>query len=58
MGVLKDKVADSLQDLEGIIFGENFGKISDIQVGPDGYLYILTHYKNNAQIFRIVPINS
>jgi|InoplaM3SPM_1038593.scaffolds.fasta_scaffold00004_10 glucose/arabinose dehydrogenase len=58
MGVLKDKVADSLQDLKGIIFGENFGKISDIQVGPDGYLYILTHYKNNAQIFRIVPINS
>jgi glucose/arabinose dehydrogenase len=56
-GVLKDKVADSSQDLEGIVFGENFGKISDIELGPDGYLYILSHHKNNVQIFRIVPIN-
>jgi glucose/arabinose dehydrogenase len=56
-GVLKDKVADSSQDLRGIIFGENFGKISDIEVGPDDYLYVLSHIKNNVQIFRIVPIN-
>lgn len=55
-GVLKDKVADNDQDLAGIIFGENFGHISDIKLGPDGYLYILSNTKNNVQIFRIVPM--
>jgi len=54
--VLEDKVADSLQDLEGIIFGEN-GKISDIEVVPDEYLYLLSHHKNNVQIYKIVSIN-
>jgi aldose sugar dehydrogenase len=36
-----------------LIFAEDFGEISDVQVGPDGYLYIVS-YKQGA-IFRIVP---
>jgi aldose sugar dehydrogenase len=38
---LDDKVADTLQEIQGIIFGKGFGVITDIQVGADGYLYIL-----------------
>jgi aldose sugar dehydrogenase len=38
---LGDKVADTLQEIQGIIFGKGFGVITDIQVGSDGYLYIL-----------------
>ena len=38
---LDDKVADTLQENQGIIFGKGFGVITDIQVGSDGYLYIL-----------------
>lgn len=38
---LDDKVADTLQEIQGIIFGKGFGVITDIQVGSDGYLYIL-----------------
>jgi glucose/arabinose dehydrogenase len=38
---LDDKVADTVQEIQGIIFGKGFGVITDIQVGSDGYLYIL-----------------
>jgi len=55
---LRDKVADSLEELERITFGQGFGRITDFQVGPDGYLYILTHNWNfDGAIFRIVPAN-
>jgi glucose/arabinose dehydrogenase len=38
--------------MEGIIFGKDFGAITDIEVGPDGYLYIVGF---QGTIFRIVP---
>jgi hypothetical protein len=41
-GDLEDKVADNIDELEGIIFGEGFGGITDMEVGPDGYLYVLS----------------
>lgn len=56
-GPLRDRVANSSQELEDIIFAENFGVITDMDLGPDGYLYILSHDKNNVGIFRIVPAN-
>ncbi len=33
-------------------FGEGFGGITDLQIGPDGFLYVLAI---NGAIFRIVP---
>ena len=50
---LSDKVADKDQENEGIIFGKGFGSISDLEVGPDGYLYIVSH--GQGAIYRIVP---
>lgn len=41
-GSLKDKVADASSELKDTVFGQGFGPITDIQVGPDGYLYILS----------------
>jgi glucose/arabinose dehydrogenase len=41
-GPLKDLIADSPNEYERILFGKGFGNITDIAVGPDGYLYILT----------------
>ncbi len=49
---LADKLADSDDENEGIIFGKGFGAITDIEVGPDGYLYIVGF---QGTIFRIVP---
>jgi glucose/arabinose dehydrogenase/plastocyanin len=44
---LADKAADSRDELKkgGVIFGTGFGGITDIQVGPDGYLYVLSLYQ-------------
>jgi glucose/arabinose dehydrogenase len=56
-GSLKDRVANSTQELEDVVFAENFGVITDMDIGPDGYLYILSHNENKVGIFRIVATN-
>src|SRR5215212_1754678 len=63
-GLLADKVADSDSELEstvaadngnggGIIFGKGFGGITDLEVGPDGFLYVVSI--GQGAIYRIVP---
>jgi glucose/arabinose dehydrogenase len=54
-GVLEDKIADNNTELENVIFGQWFDGITDIDVGPDGYLYILSRKADNVYIYRIVP---
>jgi hypothetical protein len=36
-----DRIANRSSELSDAIFGQGFGGITDIKVGPDGYLYIL-----------------
>ena len=50
---LDDKVADDDSETEDIVFGEGFGSISDVEVGPDGYLYVVSI--GLGGIYRIVP---
>lgn len=51
---LSDQVADDEEEISDIIFGSGFGDgITDIEMGPDGFLYILTF---NGSIYRITPI--
>jgi glucose/arabinose dehydrogenase len=50
---LNDKVADSDRELKDVILADGFNSITDIEVGPDGYLYIMSVY--DGKIFRIVP---
>jgi len=54
-GVLADKIANNATENEGIIFGEGFGGITDLEVGPyDGYLYIVS--LGHGAIYRIVSV--
>ena len=41
-GDLRDKIANNGDELQEIIFGQAFGGITDLEVGPDGYLYVLS----------------
>jgi aldose sugar dehydrogenase len=41
---LADTIANSADELENIILAQGFGAITDMEVGPDGNLYILTLY--------------
>jgi glucose/arabinose dehydrogenase len=53
-GPLANEVANSQDQMQqgGIILGKGFGLITDLQVGPDGYLYVLGY---DGTIYRIVP---
>ena len=57
-GPLSDKTADTNSETGSIIFGRNFGIITDLVLGPDGNLYVLTNYKHDGTIFRISAKNS
>ncbi|MFX0212212.1 MAG: PQQ-dependent sugar dehydrogenase [Candidatus Hodarchaeota archaeon] len=50
-GLTTDLVADNKQELEEIIFGQGFGTITDIETGPDGWLYICSY--SQGAIYRV-----
>lgn len=52
---LADLIADNNAELTAVTLGTGFGEITDIETGPDGYLYILSL---NGSLYRIVPATS
>ncbi len=56
-GALADKVANTPSELQDVIFAKGFGTITGMELGPDGYLYILADYLRDGTIFRISPID-
>jgi len=45
---LSDRVAINMDDLKGIILGRGFGGITDIVIGPDGNIYVLSLYQGSV----------
>ncbi len=41
-GDLEDLLYSKKEDSSSIVFGENFGVVTDLKVGPDGYLYVVS----------------
>jgi glucose/arabinose dehydrogenase len=58
-GPLADTIVSNPTEMQGVILGHGFGRITDIKTGPDGYLYILSVSRAAASkqgtIFRILP---
>lgn len=52
ISALADKKVDSTVESIPIIFGQGFGGITDIQIGPDGYMYVLSF---TGDLYRVVP---
>ena len=53
-GPLADKVAETRDTgIEDVVFAEGFGGITDLEVGPDGYLYVVS--LGHGAIYRILP---
>jgi hypothetical protein len=50
---IPDLVVDTEEEQSSIIFGNGFGPVTDLETGPDGYLYVLSH--DTGVIYRIVP---
>jgi aldose sugar dehydrogenase len=49
-GSLRDRIAGNQDELQQAILAHGFNGITDIEVGPDGYLYVLSYA---GEIFRI-----
>jgi glucose/arabinose dehydrogenase len=45
---IADKVVDTKNETQNVIFAKGFGAITDMEVGPDGYLYVLSLYQGGA----------
>ncbi|HKP88026.1 MAG TPA: PQQ-dependent sugar dehydrogenase [Blastocatellia bacterium] len=55
---LADRVADNLDkhdltESESLLIGQNFGKVTDIQTGPNGHLFVVS--LSNGAIYEIFP---
>ncbi len=50
--LLVDREVNDPKENQPIVFGQGFGGISDIEVGPDGYLYVLSY---TGSLFKILP---
>ena len=56
---LTDFVADNEQEMSAISLGTDFGGITDIETGPDGFLYILTLDRESdgeGKIYKITQL--
>ena len=56
-GNLTDLVLNENDNSSEIIFGEDFGTITDLEIGPDGFLYVLSGLRadDEGSIYRIIP---
>jgi glucose/arabinose dehydrogenase len=50
---IPDLLIDNEQEQTSITFGNGFGAITDLETGPDGYLYVMSY--DAGTIYRIVP---
>jgi aldose sugar dehydrogenase len=53
-GELADKIANDTSELSSVIFAKGFGRVTDIEIGPDGLLYILSDQGRITNIYRII----
>ena len=52
---LADKVANNNGELNDLLFANGFGKVTDMEIGFDGFLYILSTQNHLTNIYRISP---
>jgi aldose sugar dehydrogenase len=55
-GDLEDEVADDFKEGQSTIVASDLGIITDLEVGPDGYLYG-TSFDMDGSIFKLSPTN-
>ncbi len=53
---LQDNVIDRGESIDEIVIGTGFGCVTDIERGPDGFLYVVS--LSEGVIFRILPTSS
>lgn len=54
-GGLADAVADNATERSQVVWGSGFGVVTDIQIGLDGYLYVVS--LSPGRVYRVRPVN-
>ena len=52
-GPLEDKIADNNEELKVVIFANGFGRITDMKIGPDGDMYVLSSEDDGAVLYKV-----
>lgn len=52
-GELKDKIANTTNEIKNVTFATGFGRITDMDLGPDGNLYVLSS-ENGFTVHKII----
>ncbi|MGB8034404.1 MAG: PQQ-dependent sugar dehydrogenase [Nitrososphaeraceae archaeon] len=52
------RIANNVNDLKGVVFGYGFGGITDMQISPDGYLYVLSLYEGGNNCAAVIHVNT
>jgi glucose/arabinose dehydrogenase len=52
-GPLKDKLVEDFSELNDAIFAKGFGRITDMEIGPDDYFYIVSSEDDGTVVYRI-----
>jgi aldose sugar dehydrogenase len=50
---LEDKIANTIGEMKDNIFANGFGRITDLEIGPDGYMYVLPSEDDGAILYKI-----
>ncbi len=50
----EDGVADTPQERDQYAIGSNWGIVTDMRIGPDGYIYVVSY--SHGRVYRIRPI--
>lgn len=50
---LEDKIANTIGEMKDVIFANGFGRITDLEIGPDGYMYVLSSEDDGAILYKI-----
>lgn len=51
---LQDNIGNSYAEMQTIVFAENFGIITDVEIGPDGFMYVVDR-NAGGRVSRIRP---
>ena len=53
-GLLEDKVANSIEETRDFVFAKGFGRITDLEIGPDGLMYVLSSEADGSALYKII----
>jgi glucose/arabinose dehydrogenase len=54
-GALSDKIANNTGEINDLVFANGFGRVTDMEIGPDGLLYVLSTDNDLTSVYRISP---